>query len=484
MKKIFTFLLVLTMVSLIVQSQTFVWKSPQPVSDSISMNKNPVIAMIDYIDGIGYYGFWERSTDTVSTDIFVKNMYTNDDPQAFIDEGDFHYENPQLINNPFSYPVDSIFYLVYESDIHGNKDIFVVLASASSISDPVVVTTDINDDTHMRCNNAGSIVWCNDGKIMHASIIDMFSPTWNVSEPIVISDSNSYDPVINLAGGWYPGEYIAWEQPGDTNIAIYFSYRANSDSLWSTPIVFQDTGYNTNMRFNNDFWDMGMSLMVWDAEENDTNRIRGYDFFEGYTFATAFYQSTPFKPTILPILILVDEFYTDAFFAFQWEQGGQTDILVSDGPWISSNINEYANISAGAANESNPQLFQGNEYSYYKDIILIWESERNNNLQLWSSIYSMPMGGVEENSQDYFQMKAYPNPFTAVTTIEYELYSISNIQYTVYNVLGEVVHHAEYSMMPPGNHKITWSPGTLPAGMYHAVLRSAEGVSIVKLVKQ
>lgn len=484
MKNTFTFLLVLITAPLIVHSQTMVWKTPQPVSDSISVNKNPVIRMIDYIDGLGYYAFWERSSDSISTDIYFKNMYASDDPQAFIDEGDFHYQNPQLINGPYYYPVDSIFYLVYESDIYGNKDVFVVSASASAISDPVAVTTDLNDDLHMRCNNVGSIVWSNEGKIMHASIIDMFTSSWYVSEPIIISDSNSYNPVINISGGWYPAEYIAWEQPGDSNTAIYYSYRANQDSLWSPPILLQDTGFNTNLRFNNDFWEMGMSLLVWDAKEDDTTRIKGYDVIENYPYVSGFYQYTNFKPTILPMFLLVGEFYYDAFFAFQWEEAGQTDILVSDGPYMPTYISEYVNISEGIYNEYNPQLFEGNEYSYYKDIILIWESERNNKLQLWSSIYSMPMGSVGESTQDYFQIKAYPNPFSTSTTIEFELYTISNIQYTVYNVMGEVVHQAEYSMMPPGNHKVTWSPGPLPAGMYYAVLRSEDGVSVMKMVKQ
>ena len=484
MKNIITLLLVLTIAPLIIQSQTFVWKPPQAVSDSISVNKNAVIKFIDYTDGPGYYAFWERSTDSVSSDIFVKNMYSTEDPQAFIDEGDFRYQNPQLINSRFSYPVDSIFYLVYESDINGNKDIFVVSASASTISDPVAVTTDINDDLHMRCNNAGSIVWSNEGKIMHASIIDMYSSSWYVSEPIVISDSNSYKPVINCAGEWYPGEYIAWEQPGDSNIAIYYSYRNNPDSLWSLPILLQDTGYNTNLRFNNDFWDIGMSLMVWDSKKNDTIQILGYDFFEDYFYTSEFHQNTSFKPTILPIIILVSEFYLDGFFAFQWEQAGQTDILVSDGPWIPSQIYEYVNISDVIYNDRNPQLFEGNEYSYYKDIILIWESERNNKLQLWSSIYSMPMGGVGESTEDDLQMKVYPNPFTNSTTIEYELYSVSNIQFTVYNMMGEVVYEIANRIMPQGSHTVTWSPGPLPVGLYYAVLRSEEGVSVVKMVKQ
>ncbi|MBE9483525.1 MAG: T9SS type A sorting domain-containing protein, partial [Bacteroidetes bacterium] len=67
---------------------------------------------------------------------------------------------------------------------------------------------------------------------------------------------------------------------------------------------------------------------------------------------------------------------------------------------------------------------------------------------------------------------------------EYELKEISNIQFTIYNVIGEVVYKAEDRILPRGSHKVTWSPGHLPEGMYYGVLRSGDGVSVVKLIKQ
>jgi len=82
------------------------------------------------------------------------------------------------------------------------------------------------------------------------------------------------------------------------------------------------------------------------------------------------------------------------------------------------------------------------------------------------------------------QLSAYPNPFTTSTTLEYELYTICNIQYTVYNMMGEMVFYSQENMLPPGRHTLTWSPGHLPAGLYYGVLRSGDGVSVVKMVKE
>ncbi|NQT78400.1 MAG: T9SS type A sorting domain-containing protein [Bacteroidetes bacterium] len=82
------------------------------------------------------------------------------------------------------------------------------------------------------------------------------------------------------------------------------------------------------------------------------------------------------------------------------------------------------------------------------------------------------------------QLTIYPNPFTTFTTIEYELNEISNIQFTIYNVIGEMVYETVDRIMPQGKHSFTWTADRLPMGLYYAVLRSEEGVSVVKMIKQ
>ncbi|MCK4568893.1 MAG: T9SS type A sorting domain-containing protein [Bacteroidales bacterium] len=81
-------------------------------------------------------------------------------------------------------------------------------------------------------------------------------------------------------------------------------------------------------------------------------------------------------------------------------------------------------------------------------------------------------------------LNTYPNPFTTTTTIEYELTEPSRVQLSIYNAIGETIYVTEESLLPQGKHTFTWSPERLPQGMYYGVLRSEEGVSVVKMVKQ
>ena len=82
------------------------------------------------------------------------------------------------------------------------------------------------------------------------------------------------------------------------------------------------------------------------------------------------------------------------------------------------------------------------------------------------------------------RISTYPNPFTTTTTIEYELSEPSHVQLIIYNAIGEMIHMAEDRMMPVGKHSFTWTADRLPVGLYYGVLRSVEGVSVIKMVKQ
>ncbi|RLD55941.1 MAG: hypothetical protein DRI97_08470 [Bacteroidetes bacterium] len=107
----------------------------------------------------------------------------------------------------------------------------------------------------------------------------------------------------------------------------------------------------------------------------------------------------------------------------------------------------------------------------------IWRLEGVNN---WIPIETI---GVDELTS-YSEIKSYPNPFTTSTTIKYELTEPSHIQLTIYNTIGETIYVAQDGIKQQGKHTFTWSPESLPEGLYYGVLRSEEGVSVVKIIKQ
>jgi hypothetical protein len=91
--------------------------------------------------------------------------------------------------------------------------------------------------------------------------------------------------------------------------------------------------------------------------------------------------------------------------------------------------------------------------------------------------------GIEEQSRIYQDVKVYPNPFTTSTAIEFTLDGNSKIQISIFNSIGELVYQFE-DQFGQGSHAVTWSPGHLPEGMYFAVLKTEEGLSVVKMLKR
>ena len=70
----------------------------------------------------------------------------------------------------------------------------------------------------------------------------------------------------------------------------------------------------------------------------------------------------------------------------------------------------------------------------------------------------------------------YPNPFNPGTTFSFSLTAHGPVSLVIYDLLGrEVARPIDNQIMPPGEHTVPWTPGTLPAGLYIFRLQTASG---------
>jgi len=71
------------------------------------------------------------------------------------------------------------------------------------------------------------------------------------------------------------------------------------------------------------------------------------------------------------------------------------------------------------------------------------------------------------NIAEGFKLKQnYPNPFNPLTTIEYSVPTQSNINLSVYNILGERITTIDYGIKASGVHKRMWNASSLTSGIY------------------
>jgi len=87
-----------------------------------------------------------------------------------------------------------------------------------------------------------------------------------------------------------------------------------------------------------------------------------------------------------------------------------------------------------------------------------------------------------------FELKQnYPNPFNPSTVIEYSLPAISNVKFTVFNILGQIVHEEEYSNIQPGIHEIKWNASEnngsiISSGVYFYRVRAGNYSATRKMI--
>jgi hypothetical protein len=76
----------------------------------------------------------------------------------------------------------------------------------------------------------------------------------------------------------------------------------------------------------------------------------------------------------------------------------------------------------------------------------------------------------------------YPNPFNASATIEFTLPEESEIEISVYNILGQKVAVLFEGIEDAGTHSVTWDAGDVPSGVYFARLEGGSETRAVKML--
>ncbi len=128
----FYFLLfVLTISGHTLNAQFWNWEDPVALTDSTADNCNPYLNITYFNSEEHLFMFWEVSSDSASTAIYFKDLLGSDDPVSLLEGDNIHYTNPTVMDVPNG---DTIFYLFYETDELGKKDIHYLKFSKMGFS--------------------------------------------------------------------------------------------------------------------------------------------------------------------------------------------------------------------------------------------------------------------------------------------------------------------------------------------------------------
>jgi hypothetical protein len=76
----------------------------------------------------------------------------------------------------------------------------------------------------------------------------------------------------------------------------------------------------------------------------------------------------------------------------------------------------------------------------------------------------------------------YPNPFNPITIIHYQLPKTSDVELSVYNLLGQKVATLVSERQQSGQHQVKWDATNFVSGIYYYFIQAGEFHQVRKMI--
>ena len=109
-------------------------------------------------------------------------------------------------------------------------------------------------------------------------------------------------------------------------------------------------------------------------------------------------------------------------------------------------------------------------------------SDRQTGLYIFSFDSTVVSDFKADKITDYRLYQNYPNPFNFTTTISYDLPQASQVNLSVYNLLGQVVENLVNEFQTPGVYSVTFQNENLPSGIYFCKFNAGNQVLVRRMI--
>ena len=140
---------------------------------------------------------------------------------------------------------------------------------------------------------------------------------------------------------------------------------------------------------------------------------------------------------------------------------------VAPGETATGDKRQYIKFSKSCPDNSSQKF----ELNIYSDGIFFWRDTM--------AVQVKTSTGLDEENQnrpDRFVLEQnYPNPFNPKTVISYKLPVISEVELSIFNILGQKVATLVSKRQAAGNYKVEWDAGGYSSGVYYYRLETGQG---------
>lgn len=168
----------------------------------------------------------------------------------------------------------------------------------------------------------------------------------------------------------------------------------------------------------------------------------------------------------------------------KWSFSGSADSLGVKGPILYSRGTAYA----GAGSNSVIAFYDGNTihsgaYRVSSVNLPAWGTFQGNNQRTGvQNVQGSGSGGSAVTPTSYALYPNYPNPFNPTTTITYDIPKQSNVEITLYDVLGQRIRTILDAPKGPGEYTAHLNAEGLASGVYFYRLKAGNYVAVRKMM--
>jgi len=453
MKTVFTLFTVLFFTFLLNAQIVQDWTPPLPLTDSMSFNSNPVVAV--YPNDIPeLYMFYEKGEEPFREIWWRKISEPMSDEQMLIGGWpEVDYRNPQILLYNF---------LIFECNIYENYDLFGVKFDENGLAGDIFRLTNTElDENDFCCYSEYSYYslccWVSDGNILVTEPQES-QDTLIFTDIEIIDSVACFNPVCRY-------NYVAWQKMVNNNSHIYYSIKTYPLYQWTDPESIIDTGNNINLTISNTAieFSYGDNNLCWQAED----RIYFSDLDGDNIYSPEIPGIDAYSEPVAISIICFTDYYPE-YYSFAGETDSVRNIYFMDESSIITNITEDTLIN------KTPSLHIGRSQINDYEVINIWQTEINGYDVLYGSVgwYQLVYGKINEN--EISQLNIFPNPLSTQATIKINLVEITNeeISISILNNQGKKVDEIRMKGKNSNEININWSKGDLQSGVYYLVIKT------------
>ncbi len=162
---------------------------------------------------------------------------------------------------------------------------------------------------------------------------------------------------------------------------------------------------------------------------------------------------------------------------------GYLQVSTNGGDW--TNLDHYVGQVPPTVYQYDLSEYAGEDSIYFLFHVMHWDANLNwliDDIILYSDSTLVSLEDYLVIADQFQLHQNYPNPFNPITTIQYNLPERSNVQITIYNLLGRKVATLLSETQDTGSKSVRWDATNVASGVYFYQIRAGEFVQTRKMV--